>query len=117
MEFFCPYSASDHAIIYTYDPCEKMPVYKETIGQYIGREDKNGKKIFEGDIVKLDKWDRTECQVGVIKFQWGIYVAECIICGKEYLLDLNKLPSIMIEIIGNIYDNPDLLHKANKKSN
>lgn len=63
----------------------KRTVIPETIGQYTGLADKNGTKIFEGDIVLL-KGDEEPYQVVMDNF---------------YDHD--------IEVIGNIYDNPELL--------
>ena len=77
------------------DECEVIP---ETVGQYTGLTDKNGKKIFEGDIVKNEFGEIAE-----VRFLFGRYTPfnvypeyRCFNC--EYC-----------EIIGNIHDNPELL--------
>ncbi|EKZ0266005.1 hypothetical protein RC101_000549 [Listeria monocytogenes] len=75
----------------------------KTIGQYTGLKDKNGKKIFEGDI----GWDEHNECVGVVKFEEGkfLYVWENIVEDLWEVAD-------GIEICGNIHENPDLLEVA-----
>lgn len=114
-----------HSIIYggenENDPAEgldKWCVYTDTLGQFTGLSDKNGKKIFEGDIIKNDFfWPFV---VGVVKFgkynpndmdvadyNVGFYI--------DWASDVlrNDLGSWIeknsVEIIGNTYDNPELL--------
>ena len=73
----------------------------ETIGQYIGLKDKNGKKIFEGDIVR----DTETSEVGKIFFDK--YTAMFVIGFENTVADFNA--SYNLEVIGNTYDNPELL--------
>ncbi|HEL6897807.1 TPA: hypothetical protein UPP88_002281 [Listeria monocytogenes] len=72
----------------------------ETVGQYTGLKDKNGKKIFEGDIC----WEEHNECYGVVKFEEGkfLYVWENI---AEDLWEVAD----SIEIYGNIHENPELL--------
>ncbi|EAC5047738.1 TPA_asm: hypothetical protein GYX36_13250 [Listeria monocytogenes] len=76
---------------------------EKTIGQYTGLKDKNGKKIFEGDI----GWDEHNECYGVVKFEEGkfLYVWENI---AEDLWEVAD----GIEICGNIHENPELLEVA-----
>ena len=79
-----------------------IEVDPETIGQYIGQPDKNGKKIFEGDIVKT-KYGRI-CKVVWFTPQlcWDLVPLEC----KSKVPDQYDLfDSKNLEVIGNIYDN------------
>lgn len=69
----------------------------ETIGQYIGLTDMNGRKIFDGDIV----WNDYKEERGIV--QWDDDVDFDSIYGDE------------LEIIGNIYDNPELLKTDKEK--
>ena len=88
---------------------EEEPILLDTIGQYTGLKDKNGKKIFEGDIVKDDY-----CIYEVVYDGNGYYVKVARLlkeCGtdKGLLYDLSDYKDL--EIIGNIWDNPELLEE------
>ena len=72
----------------------------ETIGQFTGLTDKNGKKIFEGDIVRVCK-DSDILQI--IYNERGYFCAS----NNAWWEFIDELGSI--EIIGNIHDNPELL--------
>lgn len=86
-------------------------VNPETVGQYTGLADKNGTKIFEGDISKvqlqvpyLPSQPKTISAVGVVEFNTeksSYYVVST--SGEEYAL------CFIEEVIGNIHDNPELL--------
>ena len=77
-----------------------VQVIPETVGQYTGLTDKNGTKIFEGDIVNLlysDFYGQDRCG----KFVYDDMTNTDIIFRIE--------TSHAIEVIGNIHDNPELL--------
>ncbi len=114
---------------------DSFPVNSETIGQYTGLHDKNGKEIYEGDIVLTQPLkDRPFSQKAKSKRLRGI-VKYQVLCGKNFISEPDKVKywgaewDIEIidkkdyekyhnygwgvffecEVIGNIYDNPELL--------
>lgn len=94
-----------------YPHCEHSgfeSIVPETVGQYTGLTDKNGTKIFEGDIVnfKTTPYDFTKCIV-----EYRDYYAEyCAVDNKGFEYSMDKFCEY--EVIGNIYDNPELLRSA-----
>ena len=86
-------------------------VIPETVGQYTGLTDKNGVRIFEGDIVRT-KYGRI-CKVVWFAPQlcWDLYPLE----SKSKAPDTYDLfKSENLEVIGNIYDNPEILKEGNE---
>lgn len=80
-----------------------IEVQKETVGQYTGLTDKNGTKIFEGDIVQSIELELK----GIIVFDERCrFVIKDLTTGSTYLLSYNNDE---IQVIGNMPDNPELL--------
>jgi uncharacterized phage protein (TIGR01671 family) len=75
-------------------------VIPETVGQFIGVTDKNGKNIFEGDILKTNEanW------IGKVEFKHSAYIISDDKGGYSTYPDFMKC-----EVIGNTHDNPELL--------
>ena len=95
------------------------PVLSETVGQYTGLTDKNGVRIFEGDIVRLiDEHNEIEWTAVVVfgnpnsEYNWGWQLKAIgeFDGNKDILLWVDMEESgAYCEIIGNIHDNPELL--------
>ena len=82
---------------------DRYDVIPETVGQYTGLTDRTGKKIFEGDILKLKDYHHER----IVYVFWG-YIGSWFYGGDGYS-DEYIFNSSGKEVIGNIYDNPELL--------
>ena len=92
---------------------EPIAVKPETVDQFTGLTDKNGKKIFEGDIVKVENndhdWyehDPNSYSVFAVDFDEGGYTV-----GSYFLQNWLWFDEFHGEVIGNIHDNPELLEE------
>ena len=85
----------------------------ESIGQFTGLTDKNGKKIFEGDIVKYgtntNRADNKDIHEVVFETRGGCGYFGIKISDIETWQFCLEVPAKLMEVIGNIHDNPELL--------
>ena len=80
-----------------------VEVIADTVGQYTGLTDRNGNKIFEGDIVNILTENE---EIGVIVYEDGGFIVRA----DKFSVDfINNINGTDVEVIGNKYDNPELL--------
>lgn len=102
----------------------RYEVIPKTVGQYTGLKDKNGKKIFEGDIVEADGYiffvNFGKCGGVANKVDYG-YIGyyldgydEITKKALSYGLRDDICYFTNIEAIGNIHDNPELLQRSDE---
>lgn len=84
----------------------KYKVTKETVGQFTGLTDKNGKEIYEGDVLKVSLFKKTFQVVFSESEKWG---ASFQYKSHNSIFYLTKYFTDTCEVIGNIHDNPELL--------
>ena len=107
-----------HPCIFVYLPetqsFECFDIDIDTLGEYTGVKDKNGTRIFEGDIIKITGFHTTA--IAAVKYgstsekstHWGWYFDDndghtYFLASRAFCKDYNAI------IIGNIHDNPELL--------
>ena len=83
----------------------------ETVGQYTGLTDKNGTKIFEGDIVKLRLLAAKMEWKGVCEYRNGAFGLAWQYAGERYCTFAGTC-NAEYEVLGNIHDNPELMGGA-----
>ena len=104
-----------------YGSSKTSEIYTESIGQFTGLTDKNGKKIFEGDIVAQNWYDHDEPsddsfgEVVFCEYDCSFSVMDI---QKDGIVPLGRCHAYHweAEVIGNIHDNPELWEvKDNEK--
>ncbi|NLU51577.1 MAG: hypothetical protein GXX10_01755 [Clostridiaceae bacterium] len=92
------------------DHYQYFDVIPETIGQYTGLKDKNGREIYEGDICSTD----LSRPYLIVLFRNGAFMYQCHDDGNDYFdimlpIEEESETDNYTEVIGNIHDNPELL--------
>ena len=135
---FCHFILKDECLDIGLGGLEYYEVIPETVGQYTGLTDKNGKKIFEGDIIRYaDMYDYNCWLEGLDengfydKWDFGnIWTIDKVVYAGEEgypafdlyshqfeangLSEVSESSNYFYEVIGNIHDNPELLKEQDK---
>lgn len=100
------WEAPDRVLLLTEHNGE-IEVYGESVGQYTGLKDKNGTEIYEGDIVRHFE------EIGIVKWVKDRFLVSWKNINCSYREDLAFWAiERSIEVVGNNYDNPELLERG-----
>ena len=87
---------------------QAVEVIADTVGQYTGLTDRNGRKIFEGDIVNILTENE---EFGIITYDDGGFFVDASTFSVDFMNNINGSD---IEVIDNIHDNPKALKNLNQ---
>jgi uncharacterized phage protein (TIGR01671 family) len=89
---------------------EQAPVDPETVGQYTGLKDKNGVKIFEGDIIAWKQYaaDDEITRYSIVKYGGTSFFFSRKSGHGNPDYPISYFKTELFEVIGNIHDNPEL---------
>lgn len=92
---------------------DMFPVNPETVGQYTGLKDKNGKEIYEGDIINFDYIKERNYEIVFEDGTYWIRDKDNQYISLHEVVEICKRPNNWkVEVIGNIYDNSELLEEG-----
>ena len=86
-------------------------VYSNTISEFTGLYDKNGQPVWEGDIVKYPSGKYHSGDIGVVEYVIDSFKAHIINNADIAYQSLTFQSNYSYEIIGNIWDNPEIIEK------
>ena len=97
--------SEQHLIFWSksYTVWEYAEIDPDTICQYTGLTDKSGNRIWENDIVELPD------ENVYFKCEWEKDTARFVLNGDRFTVDFDDYREYEVEVIGNIFDNTDLL--------
>ena len=87
---------------------KRLPVIDETVGQYTGVLDKNGVRVFEGDIVRTQFGRLVRIEYRAVEGFVGFDMT-AIECKHKFPWSDMAWCSYNIEVVGNIHDNPEMV--------
>jgi uncharacterized phage protein (TIGR01671 family) len=105
------YEKSRAKAIFSHELLHRIEVIPETVGQYSGKDDDNGEKLFEGDIVK-GLFLHSDSVLSVVTFKDGAFGLEWNRGTVKTFSVFTSICNVTYEKIGNIFDNPELLKEG-----
>ena len=115
LDFFYPTGLISEFMYVTDDLDERAEGIDAEIMQYTGLKDKNSKEIYEGDILGYKTLAHNRTWNCIVSFEDGSFIYREPSPWDKYSIILRGDEMSSAEVIGNIYENPELLESAVKE--